>query len=465
MPFLNHIGAPLRLLLLGFALATALACGGGGNSSKNLPPSNPGIAWNGAQVLETNLLFNSRYPTVAVGPTGDALVAWKRDSGGVYDAWAKSLNASTGWQPEGTIESVDGNVDNPQVAVSANGSFMVTWDQVSPSNGDCGVYVRKWVPGSNMTYALRLNDPSAFGYAATVAMDRSGNACVAWAEFVGAYTEIKASRFTAATGAWSAPQILSAAGVVPAHALWPVIAMDPSGNTAVVWIQSADPSNGPFSLHGAFYTSGGAWTSSASLQAGLGNVDANCTLTMSNAGGFLAWSETMDGGASYQIYTRRWIAGSTVIDAPVRVSSPTEIAYSPKVALDAQGNAWLAWEQKIGSSWGLVTSRFTPSAGWSTTPQTLLTGAGQAGNVRLSMNASGSAAMVWQQMNDGSQWSINGSLCAAGGNWGASVLLETSNAGHAYSPEVHMGANGQAVAVWYQLDAGGIRHIYANRAK
>ncbi len=465
MPFLNHIGAPLRLLLLGLALAMVLACGGGGNSRVNTPPSNPGTAWSGAQVLESNLLFNSRYPTVAVGPTGDAFVAWKRDSGGVYDAWAKSLNASTGWQPEGTIESVDGDVGNPQVAVSANGSFMVAWDQVSPGNGDCGVYVRKWIPGSNMTSALRLNDPSAFGYGPAVAMDQSGNACVAWTEFVGTYTEIKASRFTAATGTWSAPQVLSTAGALPAQALWPVIAMDPTGNTAVVWIQTTDPTNGPFSLHGAFCTPAGGWSSPGNLQAGSGDVDPNCALAMSATGGFLAWAETMDGGTSYQVYTRRWVAGSMVIDAPVRVSGASEVAYSPKVALDAQGNAWLAWEQMIGSSWGLVTSRFTPSAGWSTTPQILPTGAGQAGNVRLSMNTSGSAAMIWQQMNDGSQWSINGSLCPAGGNWGIPALLETSNAGHAYSPEVHMGANGQAVAVWYQLDAGGIRHIYANRAK
>ena len=217
-------------------------------------------------------------------------------------------------------------------------------------------------------------------------------------------------------------------------------------------------------MNGAFFKAGIGWTLPANLQVGSGDVDPTCALAMSAGGGLLAWSETIDGGTTYQIFTRSWASGSNTVGAPVRTSAAAAYAYSPSLGMDAQGNAWLAWDQVSGSTSALALARYTPSAGWSSA-QTFATGAGSAGGAKISMNASGGAAMIWQQLNDGSHSSINGALCAAGGAWSAPALLETDDAGNAYAPDVSMGANGQAVAVWYQLDANGIRHIYANRAR
>lgn len=55
-----------------------------------------------------------------------------------------------------------------------------------------------------------------------------------------------------------------------------------------------------------------------------------------------------------------------------------------------------------------------------------------------------------------------GSLAIAAKTWGTAALIETSNVGDAYAPQIAFDTNGNALAVWEQYD-GVNQSIYANR--
>lgn len=51
----------------------------------------------------------------------------------------------------------------------------------------------------------------------------------------------------------------------------------------------------------------------------------------------------------------------------------------------------------------------------------------------------------------------------AGRSWGAEQLIETNDLDNAFDPQIAVHANGNALAVWYQLTSGGRSDIWANR--
>ncbi len=69
----------------------------------------------------------------------------------------------------------------------------------------------------------------------------------------------------------------------------------------------------------------------------------------------------------------------------------------------------------------------------------------------------GDTVAVWEQF-DGTRYNIWGNSKRAHQPWGRATLLETSDAGHAYNPQVAIGAQGRAMAVWVQADDAARRY-------
>jgi hypothetical protein len=73
----------------------------------------------------------------------------------------------------------------------------------------------------------------------------------------------------------------------------------------------------------------------------------------------------------------------------------------------------------------------------------------------------GNTTAVWEEY-DGARFNIWTMRRVAGESWGTASLLETDNAGHAYSPQVAVDGIGNVTAVWKQSD-GNRFGIYVNR--
>jgi hypothetical protein len=87
---------------------------------------------------------------------------------------------------------------------------------------------------------------------------------------------------------------------------------------------------------------------------------------------------------------------------------------------------------------------------------------GNASSPQVAVGQNGNAIAVWSQ-DDGVRESIHANhYDALSDSWGVAGLIETDNTGNATSPQVAIDSNGNAIAVWYQDD--GVRlNIYANR--
>jgi len=459
----------LTRLVASTVVLIAMACGGGGGSSA--PPVGPVGAWGSAQVLETNLLFESSNPQVAVDPSGRALVVWQRLSspGGHADIWAKIYQPGTGWQPEGTIESMDGDAQFPVVAVGGDGAFCVSW-QHTPVGATTGIWVNRYVPASGWSGPLQISTGSTAATEPAIAADGSGNVIVAWQQTNAAgYYEVQATRYVAPNSSWSAPVILGAGNST--YNRYPRVAMDPIGNGMVVWNRIEDLNSYYSNVCAWPYRVGLGWgqipASAPSLQAGAtgDQVLYGVSVAMSSAGAVLGWAELS--GLYVLPFVRIWNPTTGVWSAAASASAPL-LASPPVVGIDATGKVHAAWVQYSSQyptkvEWNDVfVASYSPGGVWTVPSQPMDTLPGNIGNLSLSVNAAGSAALAWNQAN-GSVANIYASRFESSVGWGAPTLLETNDAGSAYPPVVRLNASGQAFATWYQLDANSIPHIYANR--
>ena len=90
-----------------------------------------------------------------------------------------------------------------------------------------------------------------------------------------------------------------------------------------------------------------------------------------------------------------------------------------------------------------------------------ISNAGSAFEPQVALDPNGNAVAVWHQ-SDGMRENIWANRFTPTGGWGVAELLETDNAGNASRPQVALDPNGNAVAVWDQSD-GTRFNIWANR--
>ncbi len=164
------------------------------------------------------------------------------------------------------------------------------------------------------------------------------------------------------------------------------------------------------------------------------------------------------GNALATPYTWSFTPGVALLE-----SDDTGDAAAQRIAMDANGNAIAVWQQWDGVShyWKIMARRYVAGAGWDVvTP--VDSGTGDARNPQIAMTANGDAWVVWQQHDDSLSFPVSSIWAshydASTGQWEAATLVKAKNANttqvlvNAYTPQVAVNANGQAIIVWQQLD-------------
>ena len=136
-------------------------------------------------------------------------------------------------------------------------------------------------------------------------------------------------------------------------------------------------------------------------------------------------------------------------------------ASDPQIAFDASGNALAVWSQFDGANNNIVANRYTVGSGWGTAVIIETDNAGGAWTPHIAFDASGNALAVWTQ-TDGTRYNSWANRYTAGSGWGTAEIIETDNAGSANDPQIAVAANGDALAVWHQHD-GTRMNIWSNR--
>jgi hypothetical protein len=453
-----HTQHPVRRRWLSAVLALAMllsACGGGGGNAPSITPTPPALpkAWAGATLIETGSLGNAYEPQIAVHADGSAIAVWLQYDGTRSDIWANRYTPSGGWGTATLIETNNlGDADVPQIAIDASGNALAVWSQWDGSRYN--ILANRFTPAGGWgTATLIETDDVGDAYEPQIALDINGNALAVWSQWDGSRYSILANRFTP-TGGWGTATLIETDNT--GAAIEPQIAIDASGNALAVWRQSDGTRNNAWANR---FTPASGWGTATLIETNNSGQVYNVQIAMNASGNAMVVWQQFDGVSHDNIWANRYTPGTGWGSAELIEGDSAE-AGTPQIALDANGNAIAVWQQIDGTRFSIWASRFTPAGGWGAAALIETDNAGGAANAQIAFDASGNALAVWQQ-SDGLRTNIWARPFTPSSGWGTATLLETNTDYSAFDPQIAMNASGDAAVVWQQSD-GMQASIWAN---
>ncbi len=335
-------------------------------------------------------------PAIASDSVGNSVIVWKNDNtGGIY---ARQFNAAgKALVSDFRIDQNGGSADDPAIAMSSNGEFVISWTERSGSSqiyarhfntlddpkGDAfvvstpagniaqsdsavamdseGDYIVAWSSYNTNTYtdynvyARRfsdVDDPVASEFnvnmsTATsqknpaVAMDSNGDFVIAWEDYSTGFdkTDIQAQSFSSNGVATST--LLAINNTTLGHQLDPAVAMDADGDFVVTWSDD-------YGIFARRYALNGDTNDIAEFAV---NSDTGQRLdpaiAMSSAGNFVVtWSgqDNLDGENSLSVYARRFDTAGDPVGTDFLVPTSTDKTQNnPSVAIANDGQFTIAW--------------------------------------------------------------------------------------------------------------------------
>jgi PKD repeat protein len=274
-----------------------------------------------------------------------------------------------------------------------------------------------------------------------VAMNAGGDAVVAWQRSSGTDLFAQASLRDAGTN-FSSPVPLGPAGLSALGT--PQAAIDGAGNAIVVW-QQPDGFTLNTIVQAAVRPAGGSFGAPVTLSA-TGSVSVHPQIAMNAAGdAIVAWEHLANQEVVIQAAVRP--AGGSFA-APVDVSAAGPQGEPPGVALDSAGTATVVWTQT--SAAGATAQSATRPAGGAFAAPVDLSATGQVSSPQVATNGAGETVAVWERVDTNTRF-VQAAIRPAGGAFSAPADLSIFG-GDAIAPQVAIDADGNAVAVWARFD-------------
>lgn len=274
-------------------------------------------------------------PRLAVDPQGNVTAVW-RGFGPDPVVRSKSRTAAGTWSSMvSDLSSGSASVEDPQVAVDAQGTATAVW--ASSSGGGSGPVVQaaRRPAGGAWSAADDLGD----GRAPQVAVDPQGNATAVW-EWANLSSTVVFSSSRPAAGQWSNPAPM-ATGDNVGKVGYPWVAADPQGNVTAIWARYDNPNTllAQTTHHVAASTS---WSPTVDLTVGY-------PITAIPAAGVdpqghvsVVWSATVDPWSGYSsVYDP--VAPelrNLTIPATATVGQPVAMSVDPSDALSGVTVSW-----------------------------------------------------------------------------------------------------------------------------
>ena len=248
------------------------------------------------------------------------------------------------------------------------------------------------------------------------------------------------------------PDVIDDAHTDDRDPTFPQLALDASGNALLVWKGGTVPPAEDWShqlLFQRYDVVEDRWSAAEVIDGWsdepvYGSASWNA-LRMDGAGNaFAVW-----GGRGVSV--SRWSAAAKACEAPV-VLDGDRSARAPALAVDAAGNAVVAW-MRGEATWA---ARYEAGAGWEAV---VAIDAGSAGDPLLAMDEAGNALASWQ--SGAGLWVAR---FEPGSGWGGALDLENEGAANG-GPRLAVERSGNAFVAWasageiwtrrYELDKGG----------
>jgi hypothetical protein len=417
------------------------ACGGGDSGSSSSKYTFPVLGV--ASLVDKNSTGGRYLPQaqVAMDNSGNALAVWMHYDGTSFTIWANHYLSSTAqWSTATAIATT-----------ASTSSYGVTVYMDAAGNG-----IAMWSQRDGTTDNIWL---IAAGATPKMVFDTSGNAWAVWVSSGG----ISASRYTASSSTWGAVQSISS--VSSSEIRLPQIAMDPNGNCLVVWYQTDGTR---YNVWFNRFTAGtSSWGTAQLLESGSGSALKPQIAMDVNGTGWAVWVQ--NDGTRNAIWVNRYTANTSSWGTPSIIDPGMDGSGDPQIGIDGSGNALVVWYQAYGplsmQHTVSVASRYTASTSSWGAPVIIGPMDGVAYSPQVAINGNGNAWVVWEQ-NDFSISTSNTmarSYSMSTSVWGVASLLE-NGAADASHPQVVINNNRNAMSVWNQID-GATSNIWSNRMR
>jgi hypothetical protein len=366
-------------------------------------------------------------PTVAVARDGTAFIAFERISGGNQRvAVAMRTPGSTAFGPARDLSVAGHDAFAPTVAVDRQGNATVAWLQgpnfvvharTRPAGGDWGEITPP------------LSGKIAFG--PSLAVGDNGAAVVAW----GTLDRVEAAVRAANTGAFGGSTPVSPAGGFGICQA-PRVAMDAAGNVGAIWTRRMSQ-QGDYRVETNFRAAGAPVFGTADLRSKTaGDAGCNTDIAMTPDGRTTAmWDFAETNQPSFVAIEDHGSVGWT---GAVKVSKALARSIRPMLALSESGDAaavWLSEGQVIGSARAFNT--LTP-----------LSGATETSGLAASASPGGDALAVFVGSSNGSD-ALFASRRVPGGAFAPVEPVQLTGPGVVLAtPDVALDDQGNGFAVW-----------------
>jgi hypothetical protein len=192
--------------------------------------------WDDPQELERGGLLVAAQ--VGMDAAGNAIVVWEDVEDEVSSISSRRVKSDGSVQSRLSVEALEGNAFDPQIAVDSEGNAIAVWaQQTADESTRFEIRANRYLAGiGNWSIETESIGPEASGNAEApqIAMDEEGNAIAVWAQVGSDSTVIWSNRFVAGVG-WSGPVPVGPTSLSSARA--PQVAVAPNGNAVVVWVQ------------------------------------------------------------------------------------------------------------------------------------------------------------------------------------------------------------------------------------
>src|SRR5712664_242465 len=357
-------------------------------------------------------------PQIAVA-AGNISVVWESDTGNL-GIWFRSSSdgGATFSEPKMLSTNTGGSID-PQIAVDKSGNINVVWEDDIAGHSD--ISFRRSTDGGATFFPIlnpkNLSNPNgsfiASAHSPRIAADLSGNINVVWAgtDPIDFNTDIFFSRSTDGGATFfPIPKNLSNNTVLFGDSSSPQTAVDLAGNINVVW-EAPDITPDTFFARSG---DGGATFSTPppKISNDLGS-SFNARLALDANGNInVAWE---DNTGNRDIFFTRSTGSGTSFSTIVNLSNDSGLSLAAQMAADKNGNLNVVWQDNTPGISQIFFSRLPADVGANQPPTIVTPPANQtvtAGQTAtFSVTASGTAPLSYQWQENGAD--ISGATSAS----------------------------------------------------